>query len=303
MRRIVPVLFSLFVLLVPVHVGAQGELRLSSVSVDIWPEYDQPSVLVIYHVTLASDAILPATLALNVPADTQINAVKIMAPQKGLLSVPYERAVNGEWATLTIVAASSQVQVEYYEALEKVGTARNIVFKWVSDYSLEKLEVNFLRPLGATAVVISPMPVEVVPGQNGLMNYTDSVVHLAANQPYTVTIDYQRQRDDVSLVNFSVQAVSTPGMDTPGRASTAGILLWVLAGVAAALIVAGVVGFTVWQRGSKGSDAPGQIPLRGLDEDAGAVHCQQCGKRAQPGDIFCRACGARLTNGTNRPAA
>jgi hypothetical protein len=303
LRRFVLVLFSLIALFAPIRAGARGELRLSSVSVDIWPEYDQPAVLVVYHVAMAPEVILPATLTLNVPAEAQVSAVKVVDPRGGLLNVPYKRAVDGEWATLTISAVSPQVQVEYYTALTKSGTARRIVFKWVSDYSLEKLEVNFLRPLGATDVIISPMPAKIAPGQNGLMNYTDSVAYLAANQPYTVTIDYQRRRDDVSIANFSVQAVATPGADTPGRVSAGGILLWVLAGVGALLIVAGVVGFTVWQRGGRKSDARAQMPSHGEESEAGAVHCQQCGRRAQSGDVFCRACGARLPNDVSRPAA
>jgi hypothetical protein len=202
--------------------------------------------------------------------------------------------VQGEWAVLTISANSSKVQVEYYAALVKSGTARNIVFKWAGDYAVDVLETNFLQPLGAEDVSISPVPVETGLGQNGMTNYLNRVTHLAANQPYSVTIAYQRNTDDVSISNLPVQAASTPGADTPGRVSMIGVLSWVLGGIGALLIVAGVIAFAVWQRGGRGSAArQRQAPRRGEDA-AEPIYCQQCGKRAQPGDVFCRTCGTRL---------
>jgi hypothetical protein len=291
------VLALLAIFLVPALVRAQGEVRLSSVSVDIWPEYDQPAVLVIYHITLAPDAALPATLTVRVPAGAQVNAVAIVDPVRGLLSAPYERVMQEEWAVLTISANSLQVQVKYYEALVKNGTARHIVFKWAGDYAVDMLEANFLQPLGAENVTLSPLPMKTGPGQDGLTNYRDQTTHLGAGQIYTLTIDYQRQTDNVSISGLPVQAASPPGADTPGRVSMTGVLPWVLAGIGALLIVAGVIGFVVWQRGGRGSTArQRQAPRRGK-RAAESIYCQQCGKRAQPGDVFCRTCGKRLRRG------
>jgi len=67
MRKLIMMLALLVLLLVPVPVQAQDDIHLSSVSVDIWPEYDQPAVLVIYHIVLSSDVVLPATLTLHIP--------------------------------------------------------------------------------------------------------------------------------------------------------------------------------------------------------------------------------------------
>jgi hypothetical protein len=73
-----------------------------------------------------------------------------------------------------------------------------------------------------------------------------------------------------------------------------GILPWVLAGIGLLLIVAGIVGFVAWQRGSQVSTAVKRnTPNRKEGEDE-FIYCSQCGKRAQPGDVFCRTCGMRL---------
>jgi hypothetical protein len=231
---------------------------------------------------------------LQIPAGAQVNEVAIVDPVKGQLNAPYERTVQGEWAVLTISVNTAQVQVEYYEALAKSGTARNIVFKWAGDYAVDVLETNFLRPFGAEDVSISPVPVETDPGQNGMTNYRNRVTHLAANQPYSVTIAYQRNTDDVSISNLPVQAASTPGADTPGRVSMIGVLSWVLGGIGALLIVAGVIAFAVWQRGCRGTAAHHLLAPARRGHEAESIYCRQCGKRAQPGDAFCRTCGTRL---------
>ena len=74
----VPLLVLLMLVAVPVQ--AQSVLHLSTLSVDIWPEYDQPAVLMIYHITLASDTALPASLTVRVPSGVEINAVAVGDP-------------------------------------------------------------------------------------------------------------------------------------------------------------------------------------------------------------------------------
>ena len=55
MPRILLALVVVLTMMLPIPAKAQDDLQLSAVSVDIWPEYDQQAVLVIYHVTLSAD--------------------------------------------------------------------------------------------------------------------------------------------------------------------------------------------------------------------------------------------------------
>jgi hypothetical protein len=297
MRKLIMKLALLVVLLVPTVVQAQTAMHLSSVNVDIWPEYDQPAVLVVTHITLAPDTVLPATLTLRIPAGAQVNAVAIVDPAKGLINAPYDSAMQGKWSVLTITANSLKVQVEYYQALVKTGTTRHRVFEWAGDGTVDMLEANFLMPVGADKLSIDPAALNTGAGQDGLTNYRVQKANLSDGASFTLTIDYQRQTDELSIASLPVQAVSTPGPDTPGRISMPAILPWVLAGIGVVLIVAGVVGFIVWQRGSQGSEVRKKRVSRRGEIQTDIVYCHECGKRAQPGDVFCRTCGARLKQG------
>jgi hypothetical protein len=298
MRKLLLILLLSIALLVPVSVQAQGKLHLSLLSVDIWPEYDRPEVLMIYHITLAPDTILPANLSLRIPSGAEINAVAVEDATGNLINAPYDSTIQAPWSVLTITTSSPQVQVEYYTALIKNGTTRHIVFDWAGDYAVEKLEVNFLRPLGAESPTISVPPVNTGPGQDGLTNYRIEAADLMTGMPFKLTIDYLRQMDSLSISSLPVQAAATPGPDTPGHVSMTGILPWVLAGIGLLLIVAGIVGFVAWQRGSQVFIAVKRnTPNRKEGEDE-FIYCSQCGKRAQPGDVFCRTCGTRIKRGS-----
>jgi hypothetical protein len=298
MRKMVLILTLLVFLLTAAKVQAQSETHLSILSVDIWPEYDQPAVLMIYRIKLAADTHLPVSLAIRIPASAQINAVAILDPSGGLINSPYENTTQGQWAVLKMTSNSLQVQIEFYEPLVKDGNKRHIEFKWAGDYPVDKLDANFLQPFGAESISINPAPTDTGPGQDGLTNYHNQIANLAAGQSFTLTIEYKRQTDVLSISSQPVQAASTPGPDTPGRISGTSILPWVLGGIGVLLIVAGVVGFFVWQRGGQAT-AKGKKPAQkhAKGEDA-FTYCHQCGKRAQPGDVFCRTCGTRLKRGS-----
>jgi hypothetical protein len=298
MRKQILVLMLMIFSLIPVTVCAQSEIHLSLLSVDIWPEYDQPEVLMIYRVTLAPGTTLPANLVIRIPSNAQINAVAVMDPTNGLVNAPYENTIQGKWGEVKLTTNSLQVQVEYYAPLIKEGTLRQISFEWAGDYSVDKLEANFLEPFGAESVSISISPVDSNPGQDGLTNYHVQKANLAAGEVFNLTIDYQRQSDDLTISSLPVQAASTPGMDTPGRVSMTGILPWLLAGIGVLLIVVGVVGFFAWQRGGQGSANRKKHIKRSTESEGELIYCHQCGKRAYPGDVFCRTCGTRLKRGS-----
>ncbi len=294
MQKLLLILLVFIGIFMPLSVHAQSSIHISQLNVDIWPEYDQPSVLMIYRMTLAPGTTLPASLAIRIPANAQINAVAVQDSTGGLINAPYERTILGEWLVLKLNTNSPQAQVEFYVPLDKKGTARHIVFNWAGDYPVDKLEAYFLKPNGAENVSISIAPLDTSPGQDGLTNYHMQQLNLAAGQVFSFTIDYTRQTDDLSISSLPVQAASTPGLDTPGRVSMMDILPWGLAALGVLLIVAGVVGFISWQRGGQRVAKGKRIAHRRAEDEDESIYCYHCGKRAQPGDIFCRTCGTRL---------
>lgn len=116
MKKITWSILILAVLLIPFPAFSQSATRLSNLVVDLWPEYDRPSVLVIYHATLAAETNLPTELTFRIPAAAgEPNAVAVRQPDGQLFSVDYETQISGEWELITFTATLPEIQLEYYD--------------------------------------------------------------------------------------------------------------------------------------------------------------------------------------------
>jgi len=296
MRKWLAILAVLVIVWLSLPVHAQSNERLSSVSVEIWPEYDQPAVLVIYRITLSPDTTLPAALNLRIPAGDEVSAVAASDPAKGLLNTPYESSVQGLWNTLKIITNNPQVQVEYYDALDKTGSSRHILYEWAGDYAVDGFTVTLQQPVGAKNLVTDPALTQSNVAQDGFVYFESMTQPLTAGQSYTLTIDYQKATDALSTTGLPVLPAQPLTVATSGRVTINSVLPWVLAGIGAALLVVGIVGGVyMWKNGNIRSQASRKNRSQPHPENvATVVYCPQCGKRAQPGDVFCRTCGTRL---------
>jgi len=133
------------------------EALIHQMQIDIWPEFDQPGVLVIYQAILSSFAPLPIDLTFRIPANAgEPNAVAQMSGSV-LLNVEYTRNVRGEWAEITFTASSRVVHLEYYDPdLIEQGISHHFEYRWQGDYPLDDLIVQVRPPVEAENLAISP---------------------------------------------------------------------------------------------------------------------------------------------------
>lgn len=303
MRRFCFALMILLLACTPLtQVFAQGGVKLSSIEVDLWPEYDRPSVLVIYRITLPSTTTLPVDLSFRIPAAAgEPSAVAVRQTtaegEAGLFTIPHERQVVGDWGVINLTATLPELQLEYYDpGLVKQGDARQYEYHWPGDYAVDSLKVQVQQPLGASDMSISPASGQGVTGGDGLVYYNKEVGALSAAQTFSLTINYKKSSDDLTAANLQVQP-SAPVSVTPERSNLLVILPWALGGLGVALIVGGVLWYLQSGKGREEErlrrrHRPG--PVKEPESAGGYVYCHQCGKRAGPGDRFCRACGAKL---------
>lgn len=296
--------FSLVIsLLLPNLTGAQDPITLSSLEVQIWPEYDQPGVLVIYMITVSASSTNPATLSVRIPiAAGEPNAVAARSVDGTLYTIDKTRQVSGDWATITFTTPSSEVQLEYYDpSLQKDGAAHHYQYIWPGDYATSQFTIQVQQPVGATDMHISPSLGSGVKGSDGLTYYTQDIGSIPAGQNIDITIDYQKSSDALSVENLPVQPSAPIPQSTSPDLNVSAWLPWVLGILGAGLIIGGIVWF--WQSGRQRAtpQARRERSRRGfVKSEAGAdasevdVYCSQCGKRATPGDKFCRYCGTPI---------
>lgn len=277
--------FLLFLLpLFPVQ--AQAPLILEEVRVQIWPEEDKPSVLVLYDFKAPANASFPLTLEISLPPQAELNAV---AREEGgtLITIDHQLVAGGEAVRFTLTDAAFY-RLEYYFPFEKRGIHRHFVYRWPGSYAVRTFSVELKEPLGAQNLVTAPALTNVTQLRDFTyhsLTFTD----FPAGKAFELNVDYDKLDDALNV------SVSTP---SSGSAPQRGTLYWIPAwlGLTGILLILGGAFYYWWNttRVSKPKTVKRHAPEK---QSSSKVYCKKCGERAQPGDRFCRKCGAYLGEG------
>jgi hypothetical protein len=300
MRKSALLLIILVVFLaLPVAAHAQTTVTFNTLKIQFWPDYDQPAVLVIYDFSVSTDTNVPILVNLRMPAGAQLLAVA-KDENGALVNVQHQLPVRqGTYDVLTFtVTDRSQHHVEFYIPYTRDGNKRSFTYVWPGDYAVGTLNVQFQEPVDAKNIVAEPSMVNVGSQPDGFVYHTMEQVELPAGEEITFKFSYEKDTDTLSSTSLGVQPTSPLDQPVSGQSSFMSFLPWILGGLGVVLIVGGGLWYWFSGQSSRGSGRSRKRHASGIDEDEGVqVYCSQCGKRAQPGDRFCRACGAKLRSG------
>jgi len=300
MRKLLVFIALVAGLFIPTAAGAQGEVIINELRTRLWPEYDRNALLVIYNLTLAPGTTTPVTVQFRVPKDAQVTAVA-RETTSGLFTVDFTPVDEADWKTVSFdVTDQSGYQIEYYVPIQKNGAARHFNFIWPGDYAVNTLVVDAQEPSQTTGFTSEPALPNAGSSPDNLPTHSGTFGSLKKGEQWVLQGDYSRATDDLTVSGQPVQP-SGGVIDNSASGSSAVLDFFsrnfplIIAVFGVLLIVAGLVWY--WQSG--GSSPAGKGRRRHASQstnDAGndQVYCPQCGKRAQPVDKFCRACGSRL---------
>lgn len=278
---------------------AQNTIRLEQLLVDLRPEYDQPSVLVIYQGALAPDTPLPATLTLRLPARVrQPYAVAYADGSGNLMNAPYTTQVEGDWLAITLETPATNFHLEFYDELERVDQQRSYTFVWPGDYAVGQFNLVLLPPPGAAELQTTP---ELSYFESSDGSHRGAFDSLNVGQELRLTLSY-----DGSSVSSSPAAPSgeAPSNETDGNPSDQahGKLSPLAVGVVLAVSLAIILAVVWYSRRSQRQPAPeppqprrpkrSRSQRRELPQTSPAGHCTQCGQALRSSDRFCGSCGA-----------
>jgi hypothetical protein len=278
----------------PTAVSAQNNLTFTGVSVQLWPEYDQPSMLVITDFEAAANTQFPASVTFRIPQDANLIAVAAYAADGSLMDAVFDGpAVDAEWQVFTIKLDSAAGRFEYYQPITFNGDQRIFSYVWDGAYAVEAFNVRVLEPLDTTSLTTTPV-LASISQDNGLKYFSGDPVKLALGQQFTLNLDYKKSTNALITSSQAVQPAAPVDESTPGRVSLSNYLPYLIGGLGAIMIVGG---FIYYWRAGHGSSKTLRRRTRSnalneeSDEDS---YCPQCGARAKPGDRFCRVCGGRI---------
>ncbi len=286
---------------------AQGPIRLAEVEVDLWPEYDRPDVLVIYHVKLPTDATLPVDVIVQIPSTAgEPHAVAVRQLDGALLNAAYERQVEGEWAFIKVTATMPEIQLEYYDTqIEREDDWRYYTYTWLSDYAVETMRIVIQQPTGASQMRVEPDLGSFTQIQGDPMQYyAMEIGSPKAGEPVGVDLTYFKDSDVLSIESLQVQPSSPINGNTGEQAAIITLLPWLIGILGVLLLAGGALWY--WQLSKAESQPVSQKRNRkpkavikspeqvSAENGSQGIYCHQCGKRAASGDRFCRVCGTKL---------
>jgi len=299
-------LFSLFY-----TQSTQAQLPATNIEtliLDIWPDYDEPNVLVLMTGTLPPDTPLPATITIPISEDAQINAVARITSDNQMLDDVEYTTENG---SLTITTPDPRFRVEYYAPYETNGNTHTYSFDWLSDIPVEGILAAVQQPTGATNMNVTPSNANVVTDTtDGFTYYTFPPDAIAAGEQFNISFDYDMATPQLSIENLpAINSASGTNITNDSSANTNdssssdsfsfeninwGLVIGFIGILLLVVVITWQVATRKTQPTSKSRKPRPKRTTSTAKPTGKAQFCHQCGNKLTGNDKFCRKCGTAV---------
>ncbi len=292
--------WALFSLLTILFLGlvsparAEELLRISTMDVSVWPEYDQPGVLVQYqgNLTAKADKANPLELSFFVPKGAGITAACAIQSNGNHTSETWKESEAEDRLTkITFQVTEPQFHVEYYYNPLPSSTDRKFEFAYTAALAADQVQLDIQHPLKATNFVLTPDAPNSHLDQDGFTYHAYVFKPVTAGQKLAAEVAYTKT-DPKPSVSGNKPAAVPSAANTP---SDSGINPNQVIVLTTFLAMAAIIAYFIWERNHR--PAPSTVraasynaaPRRGEPSSGG--YCTQCGNAMQPEDRFCARCG------------
>lgn len=275
--------------------------RLAVLEVTFWPDFDQPEVLVLMTGTLPPGTSLPATIAIPLPANAELNAVARVTNEGMFDDIEY----TNENGLLTITAPESKFLVEYYQPYEVVGDDHSFTFDWAaSDLTIDQIIPRIQQPAAANTLSTSPPAIDISPGQFGLTYHEITSQPIAAGEDFSLTFRYPQVdqltvaiMDDTGAGDETNSSAGLSAGNSPSSITENAIptWAWVLGIIGLMLVVAAVTWYLATRNQAvRTKKKPTRTkPANSQKTASNKKFCHNCGQVVTTSDRFCPNCGTK----------
>lgn len=312
---------SLAVVTSPVMGAQDATLNIKSMKISVWPEYDDPRILVTYQGEFNSTPSFPQPVKFPVPTGTEINQVcALQPPNNEHLCQLYDTLTEAEGLSISYTLPIPTYYLEYYWDGIKAEAGKNFTFNYVSPYAIDKLEIDVQQPLKATDFKLTQPYVTASSDGRGMKYYNYVFNNVAPGQAITIDASYTKPDNTPSVAKKAITQTGSAG--GASGSSSYGII-----GIGGGILAVVVIGMMLLKRKpapvatraeyrraarieAKRTGVQRAEPLQGqrppapraaparpvpaaakVQPSAGAAFCSHCGTRLVQGAVFCHACG------------
>lgn len=288
-------LIVMFVLLIPLSLSAQAPVtEIESLAVEIWPDYDRPSVLVLLTGILPTDTTLPVTLTIPLPEDADVNAVAHITTEGTLTDQDITYSISDN--ELTVTSPSPNFHVEFYMPYTAHELEREFAYTWEGNTAVTNLTAVIQQPLAASKINTTPDTNSTSIGSNGLTYHNLPPQSLAANEPFTVSAAYTMSSDTLTVDLQNNTAVNTqPSAAITSQPADTSLNWPLLIAILGFILILFAVIWQLLVHQKKNNKPRKPQKIRSTPSTSTkAKYCHHCGLPLQPKDKFCRDCGTAV---------
>ena len=290
-----------------------ADLVMARLRLSIWPEYDNPRVLIMLRGEMTPRQAFPASITLPIPKGAEIIGAGMISEQNELLLHPHQVIPGATQDTLQLNLPVPRFFVEfYYNPFTTSGSEKRFVYPAPTTYPIELFEVDIQQPLKATAFTLDPAPMGMTDNE-GFTYHQFTYRDVGKGQSQTFTIAYTKTVTTPSV--SKKQPTPQPAEKARARSDSTLVALSIFAG--AILLFAGCAWLMQRSRRQPMPATTAPTPslsmsdtlLALLQDDAQpqetesvdvppmppqtrAINfCANCGRKLLPDDRFCSECG------------
>ena len=293
MKRSSFILLFIFLLMPMATCFAQNPVYgIDSLDIEIWPDYDKTSVLVLLTGTLPGDTRFPASVTLPLPEAAQLNAVARIDSKDGNMKDDIISSTDPP-GTLTFTTPDLRFRVEYYLPYTANKNQRSFDYTWLAAISVNNFQLRVQRPTTASTLNTEPATANVLRSGDGFDYHIFPARALPAGQPFPLHVDYKMTTAQLSAPSLPSLNTSRQTSALPATPSTGSGINWALAAIGTGGLI--IVVALIWQIASRRPAPKIHKPVdTGVEKQSRAKFCRNCGEPIGEGDRFCSGCGSEL---------
>ena len=279
----------------PAYAQSGTDVEIDALEISLFPEFNRPSMLVVYEITLENAISLPARLTFQIPIDGQLLAVSNRESDDSLTALETETSEFGQWKDVRFSSNTHQIRIEYYDPnLIKQGDQRIFVYEWLSIYPVGTLTVNVRQPLGASQVYTVPSLGEPITDADNNVIFSKELDGVPSGEPFSLRLIYTKDAANPAFPALDVDPAIEVNPTTQGRTpSPLTVVMWLLTFDVGVLVMLGL--YYWWYARNISNKSERMVQGVGIaNPEKEVVFCHECGMRSHPGDSYCSNCGTEL---------
>jgi hypothetical protein len=287
------VLLIFFMIMAMAAGFAQGPVSvIDALNIELWPDYDKASVLVLLTGALPADTQLPASVALPLPEDARLNAVARIDRKDGNMKDDIFSSTEPP-GTLTFTTPDLRFRVEYYFPYAVNNNQRSFNFAWLAAISVNNFQLRVQRPTSAGTFNTEPATVDVVRSGDGFDYHAFPARTVPAGQSFSLQVHYKMTAAQLSAANLPSPNTNAQPLAVPAPPGSNSGINWALTAVVTGGLI--IIVALIWSIAARRSPPSIREPIDSrVEKQSRAQFCRNCGEPTDEGDKFCSGCGSEL---------